>query len=313
MGSIIHKISNIINRPTWSYYTLVKMIARRHPLWVSDKLYEKAQIYLSVGRKLNLNNPHTFNEKLQWLKLYYRRPEYSIMVDKYAVKKYVADIVGEEYIIPTFGVWNRTEDVDWNSLPEKFVLKCTHDSGGLIICHDKEKLDKNAALARLNECLKRDFYILEREWPYKNVPRRIIAEKLLEDETRSNDDLTDYKFYCFNGKPTYCQVINDRSSHETIDFFDMEWQHQEFVGLNPNARNAEVSPPKPKQFEEMKKIAQLLAGNIPFSRIDLYNVSNLVYFGEITLYPASGQGRFDPEEYNSILGNLIQLPQPYKK
>jgi hypothetical protein len=261
------------------------------------------------NKKLDLENPKTFNEKLQWMKLYDRRPEYTMMVDKYAVKKYVADKIGEEYVIPTLGVWEKTEDIDWDKLPNKFVLKCTHDSGGLVICREKSNLDIEAAIKKLNASLKRDYYKAGREWPYKNVPRRIIAEKFIEVNPLVKD-LPDYKWYCFNGEPIYCQVIQDRSSDETIDFFDKDWNHQDFVGMNPAAKPAKEEPQRPKNLDVQIRIARELSKDIPYARIDLYEIDGKTWFGEITLYPSSGTtGNFTPEQYNNILGELIKLPE----
>lgn len=279
---------------------------------IPDKWYLQMLYRRVFNKKLDLKNPKTFNEKLQWMKLYDRRPIYTTMVDKYAVKKYVADIIGEEYIIPTLAVWNKPEEIEWDSLPDQFVLKCTHDSGGLVICRDKSKLDKEAAMETLRKSLKRNYYKAGREWPYKNVPRRIIAEKYMEVKPQVKD-LPDYKWYCFNGEPTYCQVIQDRSTIETIDFFDTEWKHQEFVGLNPAAGPAAgpaaVEPARPANLETQIKLARELSKNMPFSRIDLYCIDDKSWFGEITLYPTSGtSGTFTPDKYNEILGDMIKLP-----
>lgn len=276
---------------------------------IPDKLYLQLLYRRIFNKKLNLNNPKTFNEKLQWLKLYDRRPEYTTMVDKYAVKEYVASIIGKEYIIPTLGVWEKPEDIDWDALPDKFVIKCTHDSGGLIICKNKATLDTGAALKKLHRCLKRDYYKAGREWPYKNIHKRIIAEALIETKPAVKD-LPDYKWYCFNGEPKYCQVIQNRSSSETIDFYDSEWKHQDFIGLNPSAVNSSVETPRPVDLDTHIRIAKALSKGIPFARIDLYSVGNKTWFGEITFFPASGTtASFRPEEYNRILGDLIQLPE----
>ena len=256
---------------------------------------------------LNLDNPQTFNEKLQWLKLYNRKPEYTMMVDKYAVKDYVASIIGSEYIIPTLGVWEKFDEIDFDKLPNQFVLKCTHDSGRVVICKDKSKFDYNFARKRINKGMRTNYYLLGREWPYKDVKRRIIAEKFMEEDLSPQKMLVDYKFFCFDGEPRYCQVIQDRDTKETIDFFDMKWNHQEFVGLNPAAGPAAQCPVKPCNFGDMKRIAKALSKDVPFSRIDLYEIQNKVYFGEITLYPADGFGVFSPEKYEEILGEMIRL------
>lgn len=229
------------------------------------------------------------------------------MVDKYAVKKYVAERIGEKYVIPTLGVWSHFDDIDFEKLPSQFVLKCTHDSGGLVICKDKDSLNLQEAKDKINKSLKRDYYKIAREWPYKNVPRQIIAEKYIEPAVNVSD-LTDYKWYCFGGEPKYCQVIQDRHTKETIDFFDTAWNHQEFVGLNPAVGQATLTPSRPNQLDTQIKIAKILSKDIPFSRIDLYESGTEIYFGEITFYPGSGYGRFTPEKYNILLGDMIVLP-----
>lgn len=290
--------------------TIGKSLLYRFGGRLSDFLYLKLLYYFQTGKRLNLKHPKTFNEKLQWLKLYDRKPEYTTMVDKYAVKECVANIIGQEYIIPTLGVWNRPEDIAWDELPRQFVLKTTNGGGskGVIICKDKLTFDREEAIANLKKAMKRNLYQRFREWPYKNVPKRIIAEKFMEDHDNQTDDLIDYKFFCFNGEPKYCQVIKDRRKKETIDFFDMEWKHQEFVGLNSNAAFADVLPMKPICFDEMKSIAKVLSRNLSFSRIDLYEINGIVYFSEITFYPRSGFGRFFPQRYDEILGDKIILP-----
>ncbi len=270
------------------------------------KMYLKMKYRLTMGKKLDLKNPKTFNEKLQCLKLYDRKPEYTIMVDKYAVKKYVADKIGEEYIIPTLGVWDKFEDIDFEKLPNQFVLKCTHDSGGLVICKDKSKLDIAVAKKKIEKCLKTDFYLLGREWPYKNVPRKIISEKYMEDE--SGKELKDYKWFCFNGEPKYCQVISDRTTNEAIDFFDADWNHQEFTGLALPHKPFNSSPiPIPLQLEKMKMFAKVLSKDISFLRVDFYEINGKLYFGELTFYPASGFGVFTPVEWNEKLGSWIKI------
>jgi hypothetical protein len=292
--------------------TIGKSLLYRFGGRFSDSLYLKLLYYFQTGKKLHLKHPKTFNEKLQWLKLYDHKPEYTTMVDKYAVKEYVSNIIGEEHIIPSLGVWNRPEDITWDELPRQFVLKTTHGGGGkgVIICKDKLTFDKEKAIDNLKMAMRRNLYHRFREWPYKNVPKRIIAEKFMEEHDNPTDDLIDYKFYCFSGEPTYCQVIKDRRKKETIDFFDMEWKHQDFIGLNSNAVYAEVLPKKPTRFDDMKSIAKSLSKAIPFSRIDLYEINGIVYFSEITFYPRSGFGRFSPQRYDQILGDKIILPSP---
>lgn len=302
----MQNISFYINNPS----VLFNSIINRFGTWLPDKQFLKIKFWLSLGYKLNIKNPKTFQEKIQWLKLYNRMPEYTKMVDKYAVKDYVAGIIGKEYIIPTLGVWESTEEIDFHELPNQFVLKTTHagGGGGVIVCRDKSMLDIESAKQKLDKSLKSDIYKYYREWPYKNVPRRIIAEQLLEIPDKK--DLIDYKIYCFNGKPVYIQVIQDRNTKETIDFFDTEWNHQEFLGLL-NERS-EISyeatvPTEPDNLDEMLIVAEKLAKDTTFVRVDLYNIDSKVYFGELTFYPASCFGKFTPAEWPSKHRDLIQL------
>lgn len=279
--------------------------------FIPDRLYSSIKYFKAVRRFPNLRNPKLFCEKILWLKLYDRNPFYSKLVDKYEVKKYISSTIGSEYIIPTIGVWDNEKDIDFNLLPDQFVLKCTHDSGRVIICKDKNKLNIDNIRKELRYSLKRNFYKVTREWPYKDVPRKIIAEQYMIDNKSS--ELTDYKFFCFNGKPLYCQVIQNRSTDETIDFFDMLWNRIDgligLIGLNASLRNSNTKIDKPETFEEMKIVAESLSKNIPFVRIDLYNINNKVYFSEFTFYPASGNGIFMPFEWNKMLGDYIDLPK----
>ena len=286
---------------------IVLAVLSRFASFLPDHLYLKLYFRISMGHRLDLNAPKTFTEKIQRLKLYNRKPEYTLMVDKYEVKKYVANIIGEEYIIPTLGVWDKFEDIKFEELPDKFVLKTTHGGGntGVVICQDKTAFNISEANNILNKSLKLCIYKNLREWPYKNVKRRIIAEQFLE--CKGHVDLPDYKFYCFNGVPKYCQVIRDRNSLETIDFYDMEWNHMPFIGLNPMAKNGITPVPKPKSLDCMIDICHKLASDIPFTRIDLFVINDKIYFGEITFYPASGFGCFTPQEWDCKLGKLIKL------
>lgn len=273
----------------------------------SDKQYLQMMYWLHLGRKLNLKNPKTFNEKLQWLKLYNHKPEYTIMVDKVKAKEYVAKLIGEEHIISTLGVWDDPDDIDFDALPDQFVLKCNHNSGtGMCICRDKSKLDIEKVKAELRKGLKENYFMRWREWPYKNVPRKILAEKFMVDE--SGTELKDYKIFCFNGEPRYCQVISDRNTDEKIDFYDMHWKRLVgLVGLNDKVHNSEYAIPCPESFENMKQMASLLAKSIPFSRIDFYEINHQAYFGEITFFPATGFGNFNPREWNVKMGDMITL------
>lgn len=277
---------------------------------MSDEDYIKNLFKTILGKNLNLSNPITFSEKLQWLKIYNRNPEYSIMVDKYLVKKYVADRIGCEYIIPTLGVWKKPEDIDFNILPEKFVLKCNHNSGkGMCICKDKSKLNLHKVKKALYEGITENYYLHYREWPYKDVARRIIAEKYMEDNNDNNiTDLIDYKFFCFNGVPRLCQVFKNRRTNETIDFFDMNWKHMDFKGLEkPHKPFFKGKIERPKNLGLMIQICSKLSEDVPFVRVDLYEIDNKVYFGEMTFFPAAGFGEFDPPIYNEIIGSWIKI------
>lgn len=292
----------LFHEPRSLMIDLLKIVGAGFP----DAFYLKLMFRLLTGKKLNLRNPRSFSEKMQWLKLYDHNPDYTKMVDKYAVKDYVAGIIGDDYIIPTLGVWNSVEDIDWDNLPNQFVLKCTHDSGGLVICRDKNLLDKEAAKAKLSNCLQNNYYKKWREWPYKNVPRRIIAEKYIEPAINT-DDLPDYKFFCFNGEPRYCQLITGRNTTMCIDFFDQHWNHQPFHEPKCFPFSEDIIS-KPSKYELMWELARKLAENKAFSRIDFYQVIDKVYFGEITFYPTTGMGGFEPDEYDNKFGDMIQLP-----
>ena len=272
---------------------------------IPDSLFLQCAYYSAFGKKLNLKKPLSFNEKLQWLKLYDRKPLYTVMVDKYAVKKYVSDIIGEKYIIPTLGVWNRFEDIEFSTLPDQFVLKCTHDSGGLVICKDKSMLNIEESKLKINGSLKRDYYLNGREWPYKNVARRIIAEKYICEVDGSVPK--DYKIFCFNGQPEMTLVCSDRYSTHGMceDFFDNNWIH--IPMKRANHKNAKVQIKRPDCHKQMLYLAKKISCGIPFLRVDFYEVNGNVYFGEATFYPASGLEGFEPEDWDTKLGKKIRL------
>lgn len=300
------KVAKVIKSPKM---ILVFFVKRLSWLIKSDKLYLSLRWYAQTGTVINWSHPERFTEKLQWLKIYNRNPLYTTLVDKIEAKKYVASIIGEQYIIPTISIWDRAEDIDFGKLPSKFVLKCNHDSGtGMCVCRDKTKIDTKAVRDGLSKGLKSNYFIVSREWPYKNVKRQVFAEVLMEQT--GYKDLIDYKWYCFGGKVHYCQVIQNRSSNETIDFFDTEWNHLNFIGLiglSSRVSHAEIRPNKPINLHEMIEIATKLSKDLPFSRIDLYEINKRVYFGEITFFPLSGFGAFDPDEIDFELGKLVRL------
>ncbi len=301
--NMLRQIKRIVTEPKYIFIYALYIFAK----FIPDRLYLKLLFRLKMGYWMDFDNPQTFNEKLQWLKLYNRRPEYTQMVDKYAAKEYVASIIGAEYIIPTLGVWDSVEDIDFDSLPNQFVLKCTHDSGGIVICTDKSQLNIEEAKSKLKKGLKRDYYPTSREWPYKNVPHRIIAEQYMVDE--SGYELKDYKFFCFDGVPKALFIASDRgnTTEETkFDFFDMDFHHLPFTNGHPNA----VKPVlKPKGFEMMKILAAKLSQGMPHARIDFYDINGQIYFGEITFFHWGGVVPFEPIEWDYAFGSWLTLPE----
>lgn len=275
----------------------------------SDKLYLKLLFHCKMGYKLNLNEPKSFSEKLQWLKLYNRNPLYTTLVDKYAVKKWVAEKIGEEHIIPTLGVWNNANEIDFDKLPNQFVLKTTNGGGGdVVICRDKSKFDKEKAIIHLNKGLKKSIYKKLREWPYKNVPPRIIAERYMEDENEKG--LTDYKFHTFQGKPKVLLVVSDRFgvSHGHFDYFDPDsFEQLDFCAKD--GRSPEKSLVKiPMCYDEMLKIVKKLSEGLNYVRVDLYNIKGRIYFSELTFFDGSGFDKFNPEKWDYIFGEWLELP-----
>lgn len=258
-----------------------------------------------MNKKLNLNNPQTFNEKLQWLKLYDRNPKSTQLVDKYNVRYYIKETIGEEYLIPLLGVWNSFEEIEKDKLPNQFVLKTTHDSGGVVICLDKETFDWDMAKQKLNKSLNKNYYNFSKEWPYKNVKPRIIAEKYMVDE--SGYELKDYKFFCFNGTPEIMFIASDRTTSTKFDFFDMNFNHLPVKQHYEN--NSDKDFDKPRSFENMITLSKHLSKNIPHVRVDFYDINGHIYFGELTFYIFSGFVDFTPEKYDLILGEYLQLPK----
>lgn len=263
-------------------------------------------IYHNVfGEKLDLNNPQTFNQKLQWLKLYNRRPEYTTMVDKYRVREYIKETIGGEYLIPILGVWEKAKDIDFDTLPDKFVLKCNHGSACNIICKDKYKLDYRETVKKLNKWMKTDYYKIGREWPYKNVPRRIIAEQYLSDPIEG--EIRDYKFFCFEGVAKCVQVHFGRFADHHANYYDAEGNLLTIgdCGCPPVFdKNIQL----PKNMNQMRELAEILSRDHPFLRVDFYNVDGKIYFGETTFYPASGFDPFCTDEQDMELGSWLKLP-----
>ena len=289
----------------------VKSVLRRIMGLLPDEMFIRLNYLRRMKQWPDLKHPTTYNEKLQWLKLHDRQPLYTQLVDKYEVRRFVEERIGGEYLVPLAGgPWNSFDEIDFDALPERFVLKCTHDSGGLVICRDKRTLDREKARRRISQSLQQNFYYHNREWPYKDVQPRIIAEAYMEDA--STNELRDYKFFCFDGEPRMLFVASDRQTagEETkFDFFDMDYNHLDLRNGHPNAA---VPPEKPAQFGLMRELAQKLSQGIPHVRVDLYEVNGRVYFGEMTFYHWSGMVPFDPPEWDRKLGSWIGLPENRK-
>lgn len=275
---------------------------------IPDEQFLKWKFKAIFGEELNLENPKTFNEKLQWLKLYDRRPEYTMMADKVAVREYIAKTIGEEYLIPCLGVWDDPENIDFDTLPEQFVLKCNHNSGlGMYICKDKSKLNIQKVKKELKKGLEQDYYLSNREWPYKNIPRRIIAEQYMEDE--KTEELRDYKLFCFDGKVRAMFIATERQKageEVKFDFFDAEGNHLDVRQGHPNAK---VVPDIPKTFVQMKELAKKLSVGIPQVRVDFYEANGKIYFGELTFSHFAGMVPFEPSAIDEQWGDWINLPK----
>lgn len=274
--------------------------------WMPDKLYQTLYFRGMIGKWPNLKKPTTYNEKLQWLKLYNRKPEYINLVDKYKVRQYVANKVGDEILIPLLGVWDSFDEIDFSVLPSKFVLKCTHDSGSVLLCNNKQDFDFELAKKKLDKSMQKNYFWYSREWPYKNVKPRIIAESFMVDE--SGYELKDYKFFCFDGVPKALFIATDRAviGQETkFDFYDMNFNHLDIINGHVNS-NKRISCPK--SFEKMKEISSKLSEGIPHVRVDLYEINGHIYFGEMTFSHWGGLCPFQPEKWDYIFGSWISLP-----
>ncbi len=300
------KILKYLKNPSLAIkYLKFKRLAGKYGQSLSDEKYLKKVFKLRMGKELNLDNPKTFNEKLQWLKLYNRNPEYTVMVDKYLARDYVENIIGKEYLIPLLGVWDSPDEIDFDALPDQFVLKCNHNSGvGMCICKDKSKLDIEKVKQELAKGLKQDYYLEHREWTYKDVPRKIIAEKYMTDKSGG---LIDYKFFCFNGIADCVMVCLDRHLGDTkFYFFDKSWQLKR---LNVRGKNApkDFTVNKPECMDKMFELAEKLSKGLPFVRVDLYECNNKIYFGELTFFPDSGFDANILAETDLYFGNIINL------
>lgn len=280
------------------------LIKKGFTKWIPDKIFLKIRFKRKMGYKLDLDSPQSFNEKLQWLKLYDHQSRYIKMVDKYEAKKYVAEEIGSQYIIPTLGLWSSFDKIDFSTLPNEFVIKCTHDSGGIVICKDKAKFDAEKTRRKITQCLKKNYYWFGREWPYKDVKPRVLVEKLMIDE--SDADLKDYKIFNFWGQPRMIQVDYDRFTNHRRNLYSVDWEYIDASIQYPTDPNIKI--PKPVCLEEMLKLAKILSKDIPFVRTDFYCIDNRVYFGELTFYHGSGFEDFHPKNFGLELGVYLDLP-----
>jgi len=281
---------------------------------LSDKKHSQLLWWAKTGKKLNLSNPKGFNEKIQWLKIYDHNARYTQLVDKYLVRDFVKKTIGEKYLIPLLGVWDNSDQIDFSALPRAFVLKCNHNSGGaMCICKDKSELNIQSIKQNLNRELQKNYYYSNREWPYKNISPKILAEQFITDNDPQNttQTLLNYKFYCFNGEPRFLYVGTDDISKGLkgklrLSFFDLEWNTPPFYRKDHQPLPIHVKAPE--SLNEMIKIARILSNSIPFVRVDLYWVNHRILFSEMTFYPGAGYGFFSPEKWELQLGDWIKLP-----
>lgn len=285
---------------------LIIALLRDYGSWIPDKLYLQMQYRLETGRRLNLDNPQVYGEKIQWLKLYNRRPEYTMMVDKLAAKDYVASLIGSQYVIPTIGVWDRPEEINFDELPQQFVLKTTHGGGscGVVICKDKSTFNIDDAIIRLKTAMKQKIYIGAREWVYKSVRRRIFAEQYMSD---SNGELNDYKIFTFNGEPKIIELDYNRFKGHQRNLYDFSWNKINVTIEYPSDPQKVFR--KPEVLNELYELSKRLSTGIPHVRTDFYIVNNHIYFGELTFYPDSGYGKISSDELDLQMGAWINLPE----
>lgn len=304
----MRSFSYYIKHPKDFVYAWLIISLKKLSLIIPAKLYLKIQYWLITGYKLNLKNPQTFNEKIQWLKLYDRNPEYMKMVDKYSAKDYVASIVWKEYIIPTFWVWDSFDDINFNDLPNQFVLKCTHDSWSFVICRDKKNFDRNTAKEILQSALNHNYYYYYKEWVYRNIHPRIIAEKYMVDE--SWIPLKDYKIFCFNWSPKAILVDIDRFSNHKTNVYDLNRKFLPFE-FHWCPSNKDCSIKKPEILDKMLNLAKKLSKDIPHVRVDFYVSNEKIYFWELTFYHWAWITKFYPNEWDLKFWNRIKLPKKW--
>lgn len=293
---LIHGIKKVLGKNVISvFYNSLRFL--------SDESYIRLIYRLRMGKKPDLDNPKTFTEKLQWLKLYDHNPEYTKMADKLAMRDFVKDKIGEGHTVPVLGIWQRFEDIDFDSLPDRFVLKTTHDSGSYVICRDKASFDRKNASKILSRSLKHNYYRTTREWQYKDIEPRIIAEQYMDD---GKTNLTDYKFFCFNGRPVFMYSEEESSGNPTQAIADMQYNMMPF---SMDDAKADFLPPKPELFGVMANISEKLSEGVPFLRVDMYCIGNTIYVGELTFYHYGGFIPFKPSEWDRKLGDMLVLPE----
>lgn len=301
MSRLLSGLRKIVKNPLYS----VTVLNSFHLLnWMPDRLFLKLRYRAYMGTRLRLRDPQLFTEKLQWLKLFNRNPEYTKLVDKYELRQYVKEEFGEQYLISLLGVWDNADDVDFSELPEQFVLKCTHDSGGLVICKDKNTLNIAEARKKIKKCLKHNYFWSCREYPYKDVKPRVICEKYMTDD--GGEELKDYKVFCFNGEPKYVLVDYDRAYGHKRNIYDTDWKYMSFV-MNKYYPDPNVTFDRPAVLDEILDISRRVSKDIPFVRVDFYIVDNNAYIGEVTFFPGTGLLIFEPPEYDAILGGYLRL------
>ena len=302
--NLLKKTVEYLKKP----YMILLSLDKKNIIRLSDKKFLEYRYLETFNRKIDWNNPREFNEKLQWLKLYNRKDIYSKMVDKYEAKKYVANIIGNEYVIPTLGIYDNFDDINFDKLPNQFVIKCTHDSGGLVIVKDKSKLDIDIIKNKINNCMKKNYYHASREWPYKNVKPRILVEKYMEDDCYH--ELRDYKIYAFNGKCDYLMLCFDRFKNKTkYIYFDRNWNIEKEFSNDGIKYGDTLCVEKPKNLKKMFEFASLFSCNHPFIRVDFYEVNGKLYFGEFTFFPTGGFDNTRTKECELYLDNALNLDE----
>lgn len=294
-------VNSVIEKMKHPTKAIIPLDSLRLIDWMPDEMFVKLAFRGELGQKLDLKNPKSFNEKLQWLKLYDHKTEYIDLVDKLKAKSVVGNQIGSQHIVPLYGHWKTADEIAFETLPDKFVLKCNHDQGSVILVSDKNRINKKNVIDILNKKLKRNNFYGCREYPYKYIKPEVFAEEYL------GSDIIDYKFYCFNGKPKflYCGQGLTEDHSLKIDFFDLDWNIMPFYRTDYRRLG---SIPKPLHLDEMIDISKKLSKDIPFVRIDLFEVNGKVYFSEFTLCPAAGFMPFVPKEYDWIVGEWLKLP-----